>query len=246
VVILGAGVGQKPGETRLDLVKWNAAVFREVVPAVLGQAPDAVLVAATNPVDVMTHLAARAAARAGVPARRVFGSGTALDAARFRSLLGRHCGVDPHHVHGYGVGEHGDSEVLTGSLVSAGGVPPGAFARHPGPHLSDAVRPSADGQGRRAAYTIIGGKGAAYHGIGGAPARVAGGVLHDRRSTLTVCGPADDVYGVEEVTVALPRLVGAAGVAETFPLPVGEPERERRRARAALIRPALDELGDAP
>ena len=104
-VVMCAGVGQKPGETRLQLLRRNAAVFREVVPAVLKHAPEAVVVVATNPVDVMTHLAARYAAEAGVPAGRVFGSGTTLDTARFRTLIGSYCGVDPHHVHGYVVGE---------------------------------------------------------------------------------------------------------------------------------------------
>src|SRR6185436_5251118 len=99
VVVLCAGVGQKPGETRLQLLQRNAAIFREVVPAVIAAAPDAVMVVATNPVDVMTHLAARFAAECGVPSQRVLGSGTTLDTARFRSLLGTHCGVDPHHVH---------------------------------------------------------------------------------------------------------------------------------------------------
>ena len=128
-VVLCAGVGQKPGETRLQLLQRNAAVFREIVPAVLKHAPDAVIVVATNPVDVMTHLAARFAAEVGVPPGRVFGSGTTLDTARFRSLLGAHCGVDPHHVHGYVIGEHGDSEVLTWSLVTIGGMPLKEFAR---------------------------------------------------------------------------------------------------------------------
>jgi L-lactate dehydrogenase len=103
----------KPGETRLQLLQRNAAVFREVVPAVPTEAPDAVLVVATNPVDVMTHMAAKIAGNRGVPAGRVFGSGTTLDTARYGSLLSTHCGVDRHHVHAYVVSEHGNSEVLT-------------------------------------------------------------------------------------------------------------------------------------
>src|SRR3954462_830876 len=136
-IVLCAGVGQKPGETRLQLLQRNAAVFREVVPAVLKAAPEAVVIVATNPVDVMTHLAARFAAEAGVTAGRVFGSGTTLDTARFRTLLGTHCGGDPHHVHGYVIGEHGDSEVLTWSLVSVGGIPLESFARMRGVDLSE-------------------------------------------------------------------------------------------------------------
>src|SRR4029077_6080129 len=129
VVVLCAGVGQKPGETRLQLLQRNAQVFREVVPSVLNQAPDAVLVVASNPVDVMTHLAARFAADCGVPAGRVLGSGTTLDTARFRSLIGGSCGVDPHHVHAYVIGEHGDSEVLTWSLATIGNMSLKEFAR---------------------------------------------------------------------------------------------------------------------
>jgi L-lactate dehydrogenase len=242
-VVLCAGVGQKPGESRLQLLKRNAAVFREVVPSVLKHAPDAAIIVASNPVDVMTHLAAQFAAESGVPKGRVFGSGTTLDTARFRTLLGTHCGVDPHHVHGYVVGEHGDSEVLTWSLVSIGGMPLESFARLRKVEISEATRQDIDTKVRRAAYTIIGGKGATYYGIGSALARIVDAVLHDQRSILTVCAPAADVAGVKDVTVALPRLVGGSGVMETFPLPLSESESAQLRASAKVIRDALDELG---
>ena len=189
VVVLCAGVGQKPGETRLQLLQRNAAVFREVVPAVLSHAPDAVLVVATNPVDVMTHLAARFAAECGVPTGRVLGSGTTLDTARFRSLLGAFCGVDAHHVHAYVIGEHGDSEVLTWSLATIAGMPLEAFARLRKIENPDSVRQDIDQKVRRAAYTIIGGKGATYYGIGSALSRIVNVILHDQRSILTVCAP---------------------------------------------------------
>lgn len=241
-VVLCAGVGQKPGESRLQLLKRNAAVFRDVVPSVLKHAPDAVIVVASNPVDVMTHLAARFATETGVPAGRVFGSGTTLDTARFRSLLGARCGVDSHHVHGHVIGEHGDSEVLTWSLVTVGGMPLDAFVRLRGIDLSDAVRKDIDEKVRRAAYTIIAGKGATYYGIGCALARIVDVVLHDQRSILTVCAPTADVLGVKDVTVTLPRLVGGAGVIETFPLPLSELEQTQLRASARVIREALDEL----
>jgi L-lactate dehydrogenase len=242
VVVLCAGVGQKPGETRLQLLQRNAAVFREVVPQVLRHAPSAVLVVATNPVDVMTHLAAKYAGECGVRAERVLGSGTTLDTARFRSLLGDHCGIDPHHVHGYVIGEHGDSEVLTWSLVTIGGMPLEEFARLRRIPLTDAVRQEIDGKVRRAAYTIIGGKGATYYGIGSALARLVDVILHDQRSILTVCTPTADVEGVADVTVSLPRLVGGAGVQQTFPLPLSEQERGLLKASGAVIREAVDDL----
>jgi L-lactate dehydrogenase len=176
----------------------------------------------------------------------VLGSGTTLDTARFRSLIGTRCGVDPHHVHGYVVGEHGDSEVLTWSLVTVGGMPLDEFARLRGADLSAPVRREIDEKVRRAAYTIIAGKGATYYGVGSALARVVEAVLHDQRSVLTVCAPTADVEGITDVTVSLPRLVGGGGVAETFPLPLNADERAKLRASAAVIRQALDELGGGP
>jgi L-lactate dehydrogenase len=246
VVVLCAGVGQKPGETRLHLLQRNTQVFREVVPAVLNRASDAVLVVATNPVDVMTHLAARFAAACGVPAGRVLGSGTTLDTARFRSLLGGHCGVDPHHVHAYVIGEHGDSEVLTWSLATIGGMPLEEFTRLRGIDLSESVRKDIDGKVRGAAYTIITGKNATYYGIGSALSRIGDVILHDQRAVMTVGAPMADVFGIRNVTVSMPRLVGGRGVLETFPLPLNEEETTRLRDSARVIRQALDDLGDNP
>jgi L-lactate dehydrogenase len=246
VVVLSAGVGQKPGESRLELLQRNAHVFRAVVPAVLDHAPDAVLVVATNPVDVMTHLAARFAAGLGVPAGRVLGSGTTLDTARFRSLLGGQCGVDPHHVHAYVIGEHGDSEVLTWSLATIGGMPLEEFARLRGIDLSESVRKDIDRKVRRAAYTIITGKNATYYGIGSALSRIVDVILHDQRAVMTVGAQTEDVVGIRNVTVSLPRLLGGQGVLETFPLPLNNDETIRLRESAGVIRKALDELGDHP
>jgi L-lactate dehydrogenase len=240
--VVCAGVGQKPGETRLHLLQRNAAVFREVIPAVLAHAPKAILIVASNPVDVMTHLAARIAADAGVAAGRVFGSGTTLDTARFRSLLGARCGIDPHHVHGHVVGEHGDSEVLTWSLATVGGMPLDAFAGLRGVDLSEPVRRDIDEKVRRAAYSIIDGKGATYYGVASALARIVDAVIHDHRSVLTVCAPTADVAGVKDVTLSLPRLVGGHGVLETFPLPLDPTEEAQLRRSAAVIRQALDDL----
>ena len=242
VVVLTAGVGQRPGETRLQLLARNAAVFREVVPAVLDQAPDAVLVVATNPVDVMTHLAARYAAERGVAPGRVLGSGTTLDTARFRVLLGRRLGVDSAHVHAYVVGEHGDSEVLTWSLATVGGIPVADMARRHGVAFDEAVREGIDAGVRRAAYRIISGKGATYYGVGSALARIVDAVLGDRRSVLTVCTPQASVAGVADVTVSLPQVVGGTGVIETLPLALPPDEQQALARSAGVVRSAIAEL----
>ena len=242
VVVICAGTAQKPGETRLQLLERNASIFREVVPSVLDHARDAIILVAANPVDVMTHLAADIAAGYGVRPGRVFGSGTTLDTARFRSLLGTHCGVDPHHVHGYVLGEHGDSEVLAWSTVTIGGIPLESFATMRGVAITDAARNTIDEKVRRAAYTIIEGKGATYYGIGVALARIVDVVLCNQRSVLPVCAPSKDVFGVSNVTIALPRLVGGEGVLETFMPPINAAETEKMRHSASVIRGALDEL----
>ena len=140
---------------------------------------------------------------------RVLGSGTTLDTARFRSLLGTHCGVDPHHVHAYVVGEHGDSEVLTWSLVTVAGMPLESV-RRAARHRSVGSRyaRTSTNKVRGAADTIIGGKGATYYGIGSALARITDTILHDQRSVLTRLPPSAEVLGIGDVTVSLPRLVG--------------------------------------
>src|SRR5262249_19133303 len=154
-------------------------------------------------------------------------------------LVGVHCGVDPHHVHAYVIGEHGDSEVLTWSSATVCGMPLDAFARLRGIALSDFLRKQVDQTIRQAAYTIIAGKGATYYGIGSALARIVDVILHDQRSILTVCCPTAVVEGVRDVTVSLPRLVGGQGVIETFPLPLDQKETAGLRASAGVIRTAL-------
>jgi L-lactate dehydrogenase len=242
VVILAAGVSMQPGETRLQLLERNAAIFRQVVPSVLEYAPDAVLVVATNPVDVMTHLAARYAGEHGVPPSRVLGSGTTLDTARFRVLLGRHLGVDSQHVHAYVVGEHGDSEVLTWSLATVGGMPLEEFCRQHGIALDEPVRQEIEHRVRDAAYTIIDGKGSTYYGIGAALARIVGAILRDQRSILTVCTPKVEVLGVCDVTISVPHLVGGEGTLASFPLPLSDEEQAALQASAQVVCDAIEEL----
>ena len=242
VVVLTAGVNQQPGETRLQLLSRNAAIFHEVVERVLENAPDALLVVATNPVDVMTHLTAHFAAEHGVPSSRVVGSGTMLDTARLRSLLGERLGVDAQHVHCYVVGEHGDSEVLTWSLITIGGMPLDDFCRQQHIILDDKERERVDEGVRRAAYRIISGKGATYYGIGSALAHIVDVILHDQRAVLTVCTPVDEIAGVEKVTISLPHLLGGDGILSTFPLPLNSSEQAALRHSASVVKDAIMSL----
>ncbi|MBK8024761.1 MAG: L-lactate dehydrogenase [Chloroflexi bacterium] len=243
VVIMAAGVNQKPGETRLQLLDRNAAVFRDVIPQIIANAPESVIVVATNPVDIMTHLTAQIAVEHGWDRRRVLGSGTTLDTARFRALLGRRLGVDSQHIHAYVVGEHGDSEVLTWSLVSIGGIPLERFIRSHHVSLDAADHAEIDAGVRRAAYRIIEGKGATYYGIGSALARIAEVILHDQNAILTVCAPSDDICGVKDVTAAMPHIVSGEGVVEQLPLPINDEEAAALQRSVSVIREAIDSLG---
>lgn len=242
VVIIAAGVGQKPGETRLQLLERNADIFRQVVPSILEHAPDAVLVVASNPVDIMTHVTTIFAEEHGVPSGRVLGSGTTLDTARFRALLGECLGVDAAHIHGYVIGEHGDSEVITWSLTNVGNLPLEAFGQLQGQPLDEEVRKEIEHQVRDAAYSIIEGKGATYYGIGSALARIVNVILRDQRAVLTVCTRTDEIAGVRDVTASLPRLVGGDGVLTTFDLPLSDSEQEALHDSASIIRKAIDQL----
>jgi L-lactate dehydrogenase len=243
VVVIAGGVAQRPGETRLALLKRNAEIFHEIIPAVLRHAPEAVLLVVTNPVDIMAHLAGHFASKFGVPSNRVIGSGTTLDTARFRALLGRHFGVDPHHVHAYVLGEHGDSEVLAWSQATIAGLSLDQFARVHGTALSEGDRQAIDEQVRRAAYHIIAGKGATYYGIGSAVAHIVDVLLHDQRAVLTICSRIDGVQGCEGVTLALPHLVGGDGVIAVLPLRLDATEQRALRRSAEILREAIDALG---
>lgn len=227
VVVVAAGANQQPGESRLDLLGKNAAIFREVIPGVAEHALEAVLLIATNPVDVLTDLARRLA-----PGQPMLGSGTVLDSARFRHLIAERAGVDATHVHGYVLGEHGDSEVLAWSTATVAGLPVADFMQARGRKWSKAVREEIDAGTRDAAAAIIQGKRATYYGIGAALARITEAILGDRRSILTVSAPTPE-YGV---SLSLPRIVGARGVEDTLMPSLTDEEQAALEASAGVLR----------
>ncbi|HVI51259.1 MAG TPA: L-lactate dehydrogenase [Candidatus Sulfotelmatobacter sp.] len=243
VVVLAAGVAQKPGETRLQLLERNAAVFSAVIPQVLKAAPDAILLVATNPVDVMTDVAARiVSGLTGRPATRVMGSGTILDSARFRALLGEHLGISPKSVHAYVLGEHGDSEVLWWSGATAGSVSVAAMADQLKRPLTEEIRAGIDDGVRRAAYHIISGKGATWFGIGGGLARIVQAIATNENVLLSVSAPTAKVEGIENVTLSLPRIVGAKGCQALLEPELNEDERKALRHSAEILKEAAESV----
>jgi L-lactate dehydrogenase len=235
VVILACGASQKPGETRLQLLGRNRAIFEEVTAKVLRHAPGSILLVASNPVDIMTYVVS---ACAGAPATRVIGSGTILDTARFRALLGETLGISPQSVHAHVLGEHGDSEVLIWSSADVGGVPLEEVARRMGSPLTAEAKRRIDERVRRAAYTIIEGKGATWYGIGAALARIVQAVRDDERTVFTLS--STDTPGYENVSLSLPRVVGAGGICATLPPSLSAEERFLLDRSAEILRKASE------
>ena len=215
VVIIAAGVAQQPGEKRIDLLGRNAAVFRSVIGEIMRVCPDAILLIASNPVDIMTQITKEIS---GLPAHRVIGSGTILDTARFRSLLGAHLHVSPRSIHAYVLGEHGDSQVPAWSCARAGAIPIADFGAQVGAPITEAVRAEIDSKTRNAAYTIVKGKGSTYYGIAAGLARIVGAIRQDEQAIFSVSMVTASVEGVQDVALSVPRIVGRAGVtADLFP-----------------------------
>jgi L-lactate dehydrogenase len=240
LVILACGVGQRPGETRLQLLERNVKIFSDVTPRVMRYAPDAVLLVASNPVDLMTYVTTRIS---GLPRTRVLGSGTVLDTARFRTLLGEALGISPHSVHGYVLGEHGDSEVMIWSCAQVGGIPLRDFAAQISRKITDDDKAAIDDAVRNSAYRIIEGKGATYYGIGAGIARIARAVLDNERVTLTVSSLADDDTKLKGVCMSLPRVVGAEGILATLRPSLTEEETHQLVKSADMLRGRAQELG---
>ncbi|KAA8613043.1 L-lactate dehydrogenase [Salipiger aestuarii] len=239
MVILAAGVAQRAGESRLSLLSRNADVFAQVIAGVRNAAPDAILLVASNPVDIMTDVAQRIS---GLPAARVIGSGTILDSARFRSLIAGHLGIAPQSVHAYVLGEHGDSEVLAWASARAASQPVERFAAQVGAAITQDVRDRIDDGVRRAAYRIIEGKGATWYGIGAGLARIVQAVGGDQRSVLSVSIVTPEVEGVSGVALSLPRVVGREGVIATLRPELSGTESDALRRSAEMLKDTASRL----
>ena len=239
VVVITAGANQRPGETRLDLLQRNAAVFRDIVPQVVAACSDAVLVIATNPVDILTTISAELS---GLPAGRVIGSGTILDTARFRYLLGEHYRVDPRSVHAYIVGEHGDTELALWSLANIAGVRLRDFVGPDGRGYDQAAMEAIFEQTRTAAYEIIKRKHATYYAIGLGLLAIVEAVLRDQRTVQTISTPMVGQYGVEGIAVSLPTIVGRGGAVEILNLPISAAEQAAFQHSAQTLKDRLAQL----
>ncbi len=239
LVVITAGVGQKSGETRMELLERNRAVFASIVPEVVRSAPNAVLLVVTNPVDILTLEALRLS---GLPAERVIGTGTVLDTSRLKYLLSQHTGVDPRSIHACVLGEHGDGEFVAWSRASIAGLSLdeycAACGRCRGP-MSEQVNRQFEQNVRRAAYEIIDMKGSTCYAIALAVRRIAEAILRDEHSILTVSTLAQGQYGLHDLCLSLPAVLGARGVERVLEPGLDRAERARLMAVAEAHRAEL-------
>jgi len=234
IAIIAAGVGTCPGETRLDLLGGNIAVIREIVQKLMRVNFDGIILLTTNPVDILAQIAQE---ESGLPPARVIGSGTVLDTARLRFLLGEELGVEARSVHAYIVGEHGNSEVATWSAARVGGAPLVDFCqpnRPDFPKMLERVRQAAPEIVRRKGYTSF--------AVASCVNRICAAILHNEKTILPVSTMTSGQYGIDGVYLSLPCVVGQGGVEKIVELPLDDAEREGLLASADLLRRTLAEL----
>ncbi len=239
VTVIAAGASQKPGESRLDLLRKNAGIFAQIVPEVARANPDGIILVATNPVDVLAYQTWRIS---GLPASRVIGSGTILDTARFRALLAEHYGVDPRSVHAYIAGEHGDSEVPVWSAANIAGMPLADFAEANGMGHDPGELRTIFESTRDAAYQIIDRKGATYYAVAAGLVRIVEAILRDQSTVLSVSSLIRDYYGIDEVYLSVPAVVGRGGIERTLRLALSAEEASGLRRSADVLRSTIAAL----
>jgi L-lactate dehydrogenase len=239
VVVVAAGSGQKPGQTRLELAQRNAGIMRDIAQRAADVSPESILLVATNPVDVLTQVALQAS---GFPPSRVIGSGTLLDTARFRALLAAFYDVDPRSVHVFIVGEHGDSEVPVWSLANIAGMRLREYAAAHGQPYPEADLTRIFQETREAAYRIIERKGATYYAIASGLARVVEAILRDQRTVMSVSSLVDGPFGIRDVCLSLPAVIGRDGIQRVLPLALDAGEATALQRSAEVVRAAFDSL----
>ncbi len=237
MVIITAGAGQKPGETRLDLVHKNIGIFRSIIPEIVKYNTEGILLVVANPVDILTHAALKLS---GFPENRVFGSGTVLDSARLKYLLGEHLEVDSRSVHAFIIGEHGDSEIAAWSSVNVSGIPLNDFCEMRG-HFEheESMRRIADDV-KNSAYEIIEKKKATYYGIAMSVRRICEAVMRDEKSILPISSLQHDNNGADGVVLSMPAIVGRNGVEGTVPIRLSDQEKEKLLESAKTLKEVLE------
>lgn len=224
IIIITAGANQKPGETRLDLVQKNTAIYQSIIPEIVKRDFGGILLIVSNPVDILTYVALKLS---GLPEKRVLGSGTVLDTARLKYALGEHLGVDSRSVHSFIIGEHGDSEIAAWSSTNVSGIQLNEFCEMRGNFNHDAAMDAIAEKVKNSAYEIISKKQATYYGIAMSVKRICECIVRNERSILPVSAMMHGEYGIEDITLSMPAIVGIGGVETHVPIALSEEEAEK-------------------
>lgn len=238
IVIITAGLASKPGETRLDLIHRNLAVFKSIIPEIVKYNPNAILLVVSNPVDILSYITYKLS---GFPSERVIGSGTVLDTSRLRYLLGEHFQIDDRNIHTYIMGEHGDSEIVAWNLTSIAGMPIDKYCQDVCKKCGGDFKYSIQEEVKNAAYKIIEKKGATYYAVGLAIRKIVEVILRDENSILTVSTLMKGQYGIDNIYLGTPSIVGSSGVKNILEVPLSESELKSLKASAEALQQVLRE-----
>jgi L-lactate dehydrogenase len=237
IVIITAGAGQKPGETRLDLISKNYKIFQSIIPEIVKYNPSAILLVVSNPVDVLTYITYKLS---GFPAERVIGSGTVLDTSRLRYMLSQDFNVDARNIHTYIIGEHGDSEIATWSSTSVAGMQLNEYCNVVSKTCNTSYKQDTVNEVRNAAYEIIKKKGSTYYAVALAVKRIVEAILRDENSILTVSTLLKGEYGIEDIYIGVPSVVGSSGVKKVLEIPLNVKESSALKTSADTLKNSLN------
>lgn len=239
IIIVTAGANQKPDETRLDLVQKNVGIFKSIIPEIAKRNCGGILLIVSNPVDILTYTALKLS---GFPENRVLGSGTVLDTARLKYNLGEHLNVDSRSVHAFIIGEHGDSELAAWSSATVSGVPINTFCEMRGHFNHDEATERIAENVKNSAYEIIAKKKATYFGVAMAVRRICEATIRDEKSILPVSNLMHGEFGISDISLSMPAIVGAHGVENRIPITLDEEETEKLQSSAGTLKKIIEEV----
>lgn len=239
IVIVTAGANQQPGETRLDLVQKNVGIFKQIIPKIMQNGFDGILLIVANPVDILTRVAQKLS---GLPTNRVIGSGTVLDTARLKYRLSEHLGVDSRSIHACIIGEHGDSEIAAFSSANVSGIPLDRFCEMRGHFNHEEAEEEIAKKVRDSAYEIIERKRATYYGVAMAVKRICEVIVRNEKAILPVSTLMAGQYGIKDVVLSMPCIVGNNGIEVQVPIVLDEDEKQRLRESADILKKTVDSL----
>lgn len=238
IIVITAGAGQKPGETRLDLVHKNVGIFKSIIPEIAKRNCRGILLVVANPVDILTYTALKLS---GFEENRVIGSGTVLDTARLKYQLGEHLSVDSQSVHAYIIGEHGDSEIAVWSSANVSGIALDDFCEMRGHYNHDKSQENIAEKVKNSAYEIIAKKRATYYGVAMAVKRICEAIIRDEKSILPISSMMHGEFGIDDVVLSMPSIVGANGLETKVPISLSDEEKVNLKKSADTLRSILDD-----